>query len=331
MRNLLSFMKRKVLFTFLLSLLLLDAIAQTWSVGGYNNFHSRFVSTPLQIRSRGRASLLDFDFVSKVGGVSFDAVARPAAGTNLSSLKLVYNSEKPNGQRLKIIVNNISYTVTLPDWELIPIARYADSDNTACVTLFGEESTEKISHIKYHSAFTNNLLGLRLLQADIMFENIVDFSKVFKYQGRYKLGVGEVMPDEVTAREAVIEIANTLYRFGTRSFDSYVVTDAGVSVEFSTKNNQFSLTGTPYYFFFKYSLTNKIIESGLLTQALQRQYAQIRNMNPLVYDATTRTMRYAAFFRYVKKTYPAIWSSFLSSISNLKAPIVYTPTSMDKE
>jgi hypothetical protein len=52
-------------------------------------------------------------------------------------------------------------------------------------------------------------------------------------------------------------------------------------------------------------------------------------VNPAVYDALLKTMRFAAFFRYVMETEPAIFSNFLSSLKGVEiAPDVKTPTAM---
>lgn len=49
--------------------------------------------------------------------------------------------------------------------------------------------------------------------------------------------------------------------------------------------------------------------------------------NPLVWNATVQTLRYSAFFRYLKKHYPAKWNSFITSINDVKVePAINTPT-----
>lgn len=52
--------------------------------------------------------------------------------------------------------------------------------------------------------------------------------------------------------------------------------------------------------------------------------------NPAVWNATVGTMRYAAFFRYVKAQFPETWFAFLNQIKSLEPldPEIYTPTIM---
>jgi hypothetical protein len=51
--------------------------------------------------------------------------------------------------------------------------------------------------------------------------------------------------------------------------------------------------------------------------------------NPAVWNATVNTMRYAAFFRYVKKEFPDAWLAFVNQINGIiPEPVVYSPTIM---
>jgi hypothetical protein len=69
-----------------------------------------------------------------------------------------------------------------------------------------------------------------------------------------------------------------------------------------------------------------------LTQFSTRLSAEtemLRRINPTVWDAAVNVMRYAAFFRYYKATYPSQWQSFLAEINRVSViPQVRTPTIM---
>ena len=65
----------------------------------------------------------------------------------------------------------------IPDWQLIPIVRFADSPYFTCLTLSGSLNDKRITEtilknggriINYHQAFSNTLLGWRLLEMDIL-------------------------------------------------------------------------------------------------------------------------------------------------------------------
>jgi hypothetical protein len=343
MATLFNRLKRNFLLSLLFALNTIMLFAQpgtNWVLGRsvrFTNFHA---ATPLRMSSNGVMSLLSTVFVSKVGGVSFDGVASPANGTHFSRLSLNYNGTKRDGRRLEIILDGERYPVSLPDWELLPIAQYANTDYNACVTLFGENGTEKYNHIQYHSAFENRLLGMRILQSDIMFEDLPEFYQVFKSNGDYLLGQDEAMPDAQQALKAAIKIQTLLQQYnpgGRQLYQSYVLTDAEVNIQFSTTNNEFKIAGYPYYFFFRYGTDrqtgeDKVVPYYQMISGFRNDYYDLYRMNPLVYDAVTQTMRYAAFFRYVKLHYQGAWLSFLSSIQNIRPmPAVTTPTTMEKK
>lgn len=63
------------------------------------------------------------------------------------------------------------------------------------------------------------------------------------------------------------------------------------------------------------------------TERLSSDTGLLRSINPAVWDSGVSTMRYAAFFRYVKKNHPAQWQSFHAQVSQLRPePAVTTPT-----
>jgi hypothetical protein len=76
---------------------------------------------------------------------------------------------------------------------LIPIVNYANSDYNAVVSLFGEKTTEDTYDIVYHPAFENTLLGIRLLQADIIFFDLGETWQLPKLEGQTILGAGETL------------------------------------------------------------------------------------------------------------------------------------------
>jgi hypothetical protein len=52
-------------------------------------------------------------------------------------------------------------------------------------------------------------------------------------------------------------------------------------------------------------------------------------MNPAVWNATVATMRYAAFFRYVKTNFPQTWLAFYNQVKQIDPdPRITTPTVM---
>lgn len=329
-----------------------------WSLGSYT-FLNGTPSPPLRVSQASSGGLGSYDFVSSVGGVAFGDIAR--AGTGLDGrIGLRYSSGAPDGQRLQVTIGERTLQADLPDWLLVPIARFAGSPYDSCVSLFGPRTTEKQYDIVYHEDFQNTLLGLRLLQADMLLFDLNETWHLPKFGGLTILGVGETEPRQVNERSATrIESA-----LASGQFQSWVMTDRGEDVVFTDDRSQLSLSGQPYYYFWTSDLNafqarrdelirqanaarqaqrvaehNRIVdqvnkmrpevrEVTSLTQALKAARDALRGFNQPVYDAATNTMRYAAFFRYVKKQNAAGWSAFLEQLNAVTPrPTITTPTS----
>ena len=141
-------------------------------------------------------------FFRGVGGVAFNAVAQGQAGLTVRALR--YEASAPDGQRLVIdaqAVDGTRLTVRghIYDWELLPTARFALDDNGLAVTLFGQlqdgEEANRVWEtggrvINYHRRLDNTLLGLRLLQADMLII-APEAADLFRVGGRVLLGAGE--------------------------------------------------------------------------------------------------------------------------------------------
>jgi hypothetical protein len=143
------------------------------------------------------------------------------------------------------------------DWQLVPIARFAASSEGAAMTLFGSLDDEKYQSqlvrrggraINYHPAFDNTLMGLRLMQADIMLfdENAVYLPRDSR---GYVLGAGESLPDVEENKRRFSTIRKVLQGQARQghTYRSYVTGDLGQQVEFFVKNGQLGFSGLPYW------------------------------------------------------------------------------------
>jgi hypothetical protein len=201
-------------------------------------------------------------FVSAVGGVAFGQIAKPALGLTVSQLDLSYDSTKQDGARAVLRINGVPAVVGVYDWQLIPIARFADSTQASCVTAFGtlhdQDKEKQIIQadgkiINYHPALINTLLGLRLMQADIMLF-VPDAIDLPKENATYLLGVGEPAPNlqrnmigwrGFDGQRSAAQAAFGAYR-------SYVLSDEDVSITFDIAQGKLSITGDPMYHFWRY-------------------------------------------------------------------------------
>ncbi len=101
-----------------------------------------FRETPT-LRNRSRLSVSlgprpRIGYVGRVGGIASDGVAAPEQGLVVNTIAPTYSTTRPDGQRLLVAINGQTVTAPIYDWQLIPIAKFADSDSFSCFTMFGE-------------------------------------------------------------------------------------------------------------------------------------------------------------------------------------------------
>ena len=197
----------------------------TWNLGNYQ-FLDAPSSGPLLQTLQDRASLSSYSFVGGVGGVAFGALAFAESGSSPGKIDLTYNSQESDGKRLLIQIDKKLYHAPIYDWMLIPIARYADSQYNACVSLFGPRATKEIYDIIYHPALVNTLLGIRLLHADILFFDVNQTWQLPKYEGTVILGKGEVASQKLDYNSAR-SIQSVMRK---EMFQSWLLTDVGIPV-----------------------------------------------------------------------------------------------------
>ena len=326
----------------------------TWSLGSYTLL-SGTSSPPLRVSQASAGGLGSYDFVSSVGGVAFAGIARAGTGSD-ARVELRYLADASDGQRLQVTMGGRTVRAELPDWMLVPIARFAGSPYDSCVSLFGPRTTDTQYDIVYHEVFQNTLIGLRLLQADMLLFDLSETWRLPKFGGVTILGSGETEPRLMNGR-SVERIQSVL---ANGRFQSWVMTDRGEDVVFSDEGGTLRLSGEPYYYFWTSDfdayqtrhnelarqanaartgaerkrivdeanrLRPVVQEVTNLTQALRTVRPALRDFNPSVYDAATATMRYAAFFRYASRQNPAAWRAFLTQLNGITPkPSISTPT-----
>jgi hypothetical protein len=351
---------RKFVALGVMLLIALVALAQgAWSLGRYT-FTSGRPSAPLQYSLANSGGLGSYGFVSGVGGVAFSGTAKPDAGVAGKLITLHYAKGTTDGHRLQVLADTGTATADLPDWMLVPIARFADSEFDACVSLFGPNTNAVAYDIVYHKSFQNTLLGMRLLQADMVLFDLGETWRLPQRGGVVVLGLGESAPSRIMD-EASAQTIDAALQGG--AFQSWVMTDQDEEVVFALRRGRLDLTGQPYYYFWtsnveavqaaqrrlesqalemrragRVSEHNRIVEQlnamvptvsevTTLTGQLKGARGALRRFNPAVYDAATQTMRYSAFFRYVKKQNHDGWKDFVRELASVTVqPDVTTPT-----
>lgn len=231
------------------------------------------------------ANLGSHGYLTGVGGVAFAGTAVGADGLRAVDLRYVAGAQ--DGRRLFVTVEKRDvrrdFPATIYDWQLLPIARFANTDQAACFTLFGqlanqqeqEQRRARGEHILgYHAALKDTLLGWRLLQADILIIRPDAAFDLPTENGRYLLGAGEQRwlvagqrPD-IAANQANYLKFREFMRGQPRKFSSFVVCDHGQEVRLSldAEAKTVSLTGFPHWYCWR-----RKIEGDAAFQNLQAQ------------------------------------------------------------
>jgi len=229
------------------------AIAQgtgTWELGPRQFLNSARAAPPLSMRSTGRASLLRYGFVGRVGGVNFEEIAMPSPELAGQPISLDYDPARPDGNRLVVTVGGTDLATDLHDWQLIPIAEFAATEDTGVISLFGDgPDPDSYYYIQYHEAFEDTLLGLRLLQADITFIDLLYHWELPAWNGVVVLGAGESAPVETSAIGAAFTLSEIL---DGQSWQSWVLTDTETDPSFGTRDGRLVVEADPYYLFWDF-------------------------------------------------------------------------------
>lgn len=221
----------------------------SWTIGEIQLITLPKPNPPLKVRSAGQSSLQSYNFVGKVGGISFEQVAVPDTNIATEPIHLSYDHEAPDGTRLVMKLGSTTVRAPIADWLLIPIARFADSQFTAATSLFGEgPDTEHYYYFQYHPAFQNTLLGLRLLQADIFLMHPSHFRSLPKRNGHVVLGHGEHEPSPRNDINPLIALNRIM---GRQSFTSYILTDTDSPSRFFLQDETLQIQSLPHYYFWK--------------------------------------------------------------------------------
>lgn len=192
---------------------------------------------------------------ARVGGVAFIQEALPAGNFDFNSISLNCNEIS---QTCSVVIDGKSYAIPLSSWMLQPIVNFANDTCNAVVTLYGENDAK----IMYHPAFVDKLLGLRLLQTDMMLASnrlkIEDRSCLPEDESNTPILANSEKKsyeriDKENQKNAIIKtellMEEQMYEYGL--WDTYIYTDRDQKIEFSVDNGNFSITGEPYYLFSK--------------------------------------------------------------------------------
>ena len=193
------------------------------------------------------AQIGNYNFHAGIGGISFQAVASPAANLKNESVSLDFADN-----RLTVQIGTKTFYPDLPFWQLDPIVKFVDSPYTVAVSELGDTTNNKEAQYRFHPAFLDNLLGLRLFQADLLNLTDILWDLPVDAQRNYILAPSEQPFTPV--RDSTLH--RTIYeKLSTDDpFTSFVLTDKDVDIVFDIDESGLKFSGTPYYLFTKTTL-----------------------------------------------------------------------------
>ena len=188
----------------------------------------------------------DYSFHANTGGISFQAVAFPAVNISKEDVSLDFADN-----RLIVTIGTRTLYPALPFWQLAPIVNFANSPYTVAVSQLGDTIGNREAECKFHPAFLNNLLGLRLFQADFLNMTDILWDIPVDAQRRYILASSEQgftpVRDSIIHRKIYEKLVNG-------AFTSFVLTDKDVNIVFEIDESGLKFSGKPYYCFTKTQL-----------------------------------------------------------------------------
>ena len=203
-------------------------------------YHESFPDNTARIIT-ANAQIGDYAFHANTGGVSFQAVASPAANLKNETVSLDFENNK-----LVVQIGAKTFYPDLPVWQLAPIVSFVNSSYTVAVSQSGDTIGNKEAQCRFHPAFLDNLLGLRLFQADLLNLTDILWDLPIDNQRHYILAPSEqpfAPLQDSTAHRSIYE------KLAAGDFTSFVLTDKDVNIVFDIDESGLKLTGHPYYYF----------------------------------------------------------------------------------
>jgi hypothetical protein len=214
-----------------------------------------------------KADVENFNFHILTGGISFETVAKPAAGLEKKKISLDYN----DGQ-FTVTIGGQVYDPQLPDWQLIPVVKFVNSPYQVAFSSLGDTVGNNQARLLYHPAFRNTLLGLRIFEADVLNIPGVLWDLPRDNNKQYLLAQSE--GNYIPQKDSVLNLKlyDELCGEG-RPFSSFVITDKKADIIFDVQNGKLLFEGHPYYLFTKNKINRKEIKE--LQKRIEQYYRDI--------------------------------------------------------
>ena len=206
-------------------------------------YHKSFSEVKARIIT-AKSTIGNYTFHASAGGISFQAVASPSDNLKDENIFLDFIDK-----HLMVQVGTQRFQPDLPFWQLAPIVSFADSPYTVAITQMGDTIDNKEAECLFHPAFLDNLLGLRLFQAELLNMPNVLWDIPIDAQRKPILAASE----QTFAPKMDSVIYRTIYKKLTNDekFTAFTLTDKDVNIVFEIDGSNLKLSGKPYYYFTK--------------------------------------------------------------------------------
>jgi hypothetical protein len=230
-------------------------------------------------------------------GVAFVGIGVPEGDAVGQPVSLDYNADRQDGNRLHVTIGAATVNSGLYDWEIVPLARYANRNYTSAVTFFGRETDnddpklkdiakaakkegKRAFWISYHPDLVNTLVGYNLFLVDAMLCGDPINTKIMDFTNRSKNHTFPVIEgyndydytsNESTVAEFVQKTLEKNIDYIDTYFDenlmmpytTYIYSDGEMPITYQLNGDKIEFTGYPVYH-------NMIRESDTWTLTLTR-------------------------------------------------------------
>ena len=195
----------------------------------------------------------DYTFHTNIGGISFESIALPSDNLKDKDIFLDYTDN-----RFVVRIGTQTVYPDLPFWQLSPIVQFTNSPYTVAYTQFGDTIGNRGAQCRFHPAFLDNLLGLRLFQADLLNLTDILWDLPIDLRRLHILAPSEKINTPV--RDSILHRAIYEKLSKDKIFTSFVLTDKDVKFVFETDGTELKISGTPYYYFTKTTMNIENIQ-----------------------------------------------------------------------
>lgn len=237
------------------------------------------------------------------GGIIFEQKASPSKDLSINSISIDYDSGTV------VTINNSNYRLeNIPIWQLQPIANYANDTNFDVLTIYGSDGCQ----IKMHPAFGDKLIGLRLLQVDLMLAgNYLELDEAWeipKIDDKYVYADSEENLVPVIGKDSawIASLSNaidTIIHRGDENWSSYTFTDHNKEIVFGTEEGKIVIKETPYYLFQRIDALNYDYEEFKDLVQIYATYLIESIDDAVTFYSGIRNVKYSSYFKYLCEMY----------------------------